>query len=269
MDETEPAEEAKEEMNSTKLYAWIIIVVVAVVATGCAPIVDALRSTTEQIAKHVPQTPKTRQPAPVQVNYRGCRFVAQCESNIETLQSMKNDCNAYPNYDCSQYDPLIAHLEGQRSKLLVLERVEEERLAKLREEAQLRHEESMRQENEKREKRDRDIQERIDHAKEARRLVDECTEKRAVAKRTCDAWLNANCKPVLVSRTGCQQFTERTWAKTTTWTECVDTYKAQCVKADTAPSLCKPEAANGEVFSNAYIDQCSTSTADIRASEGR
>lgn len=253
-------------MKTIKWYVWTIIMVVAVVATGCAPIVDVLRSTTEQVVEHVPQTPKTRQLAPVQVNYRGCRSVAQCVSNIETLQSMKNDCNTYQSYDCSQYDPLIAHLEGQRSKLLVLERVEEERVAKLREEAQLHHEESIRQENEKR---DRDIQERIDRAKEARRLVDECTEKRAAAKRTCDAWLNANCKPILVSRTGCQQFTERTWGRVTTWTECVDTYKAQCAKPDTAPPLCKPEAANGEVFSNAYIDQCSISTADIRAGEGR
>lgn len=243
-------------MKSFNWYAWVNVVAIVMCGftAGCAAFTETIYGAL---------LPK-KQPAPVQINYRGCRSSEQCAGNMEFVRAMKGDCNAFPNYDCSQYDPIIAHLDGQRRELLAREQAEQARIDALRKEEQLRRDEFARQENEKREKRERDIQERIERAQETRRLARECDEKRMSAKHTCDAWINTNCKPVLVSRVGCQQFTERTWGRVTTWTECVDTYKAQCTKPDTAPSLCKPEAANGEVFSNAYIDQCSITSDDIR-----
>lgn len=240
-------------------YAWVSVVLLIGLVCGCVPIAHNIFGAIVH----------KKQPAPIQVNYRGCRSSDQCTANMELVREMKGDCNSFPNYDCSQYDPIIAHLDKQRNRILAIERSEEERLQKLQDAAKLRHEESLRQEKERHELHEREKEELAQRREQTRQRLEECQDKRDIAKRTCNAWINTNCKPILVSRTGCQQFTQRTWGRVTTWTECVDTYKAQCTKAETMPLHCKPEAANGEVFSNAYIDQCEITSTDVRVVGGR
>lgn len=234
----------------TRMSTNKLMLVVAIGATipvyGCAPLQESLLGV---------MRPK-KHPATVQINYQTCRDSERCTSNMEAILAMKESCVDSHEYDCSQYDPLLKRLDGMRKTLLARESAEEVRVEQIRKEAQLRHDESVRIEKEKDEKRERDIQDRIQQVREARRLSIECDNMRSATKRMCDSWISNNCKPVLVSRTGCQQIVARDWGQVTSWTECIDTYKASCVNEDTKPQFCSPEAPGGEVVSNSYLDQC-------------